>query len=269
MPTFSLLTLNCFGVPTPSTRRRLLALAREINERQLTVVCLQEVQTHAYRRLLIRSSTAYVANAFIPFMHAPKGGLLTLTSLPIEQTSFTLYRERGQWYTFAVADWILHKGVLATHMMFHGQPVVVFNTHLTANYTGDWSRRNRYARHEQSQLQQLAELVNTQPQETLVVVAGDFNIPRGGWLYKEFIAATDLFDAMAYDKRATFRPPRGVPARYKTALDYVLVRAPRLPGLEIESNLCFEEKVQLSSRRQGYLSDHFGIQIEIRWEEES
>jgi endonuclease/exonuclease/phosphatase family metal-dependent hydrolase len=269
MPTFSLLTLNCFGVPTPSTRRRLLALAREINERQLTVVCLQEVQTHAYRRLLIRSSTAYVANAFIPFMHAPKGGLLTLTSLPIEQTSFTLYRERGQWYTFAVADWILHKGVLATHMTFHGQPVVVFNTHLTANYTGDWSRRNRYARHEQSQLQQLAELVNTQPQETLVVVAGDFNIPRGGWLYKEFIAATDLFDAMAYDKRATFRPPRGVPARYKTALDYVLVRAPRLPGLEIESNLCFEEKVQLSSRRQGYLSDHFGIQIEIRWEEES
>lgn len=267
MPTFSLVTLNCFGVPTPSTRRRLMALSRELNERQATVVCLQEVQTHAYRRLLIRSSIAYTASAYMPFMHAPKGGLLTFSSLPIEQMHFTLYRERGQWYTFAVADWILHKGVLATHMTFHGLPVVVFNTHLTANYTGDWSRRNRYARHEHSQLRQLAELVSAQPPETLVLVVGDFNIPRGGWLYKEFIAATDLIDPMARDKRPTFRPPRGVPTRYKMALDYALVRAPRLPGFEIQSDLCFQEKLPLTNRRQGYLSDHFGIQIEIRWDE--
>jgi len=43
------------------------------------VVCLQEVQSHAYRRLLARACASYPHAAYAPFVHAPKGGLLTLT----------------------------------------------------------------------------------------------------------------------------------------------------------------------------------------------
>src|SRR5436853_4561167 len=136
MATFSLLTLNCFGVPTPATRRRLLTLARELDDRGTCVVCLQEVQTHAYCRLLMRACTRYPASAYAPFLHAPKGGLLTLARRPITHPQFTLYRERGPWYTPAAADRFLHKGVLATQLRHDGLPIVVLNTHLIANYRG-------------------------------------------------------------------------------------------------------------------------------------
>src|SRR4051812_29315993 len=116
MPRFSLLSLNCFGTPTPSTRRRLLTLAQELNREPVSVVCLQEVQAHIYRRLLINACSIYPANAHTPFVHAPKGGLLTLSQLAIEHQRFILYRERGLWYTPALADWILHKGILRTQM---------------------------------------------------------------------------------------------------------------------------------------------------------
>src|SRR5919109_3807615 len=201
MATFSLLTLNCFGTPVPSTRRRLLTLAHELNNRDACIVCLQEVQAHPYRRLLTETCMGYPANAYAPFLHAPKGGLLTLARRPIERAHFTLYRERGLWYTPAVADWLLHKGVLQTHLRHGDLPIVVLNTHLTANYTGDWRAGNRYARAERNQLRQLAEIVAAQPSEALVLVAGDFNIPRGSWLYDEFLASSGLIDPLAGDQR--------------------------------------------------------------------
>src|SRR6185503_12522110 len=104
MTTFSLITINCFGGLVPTTPARLLALARELDNRAADVVCLQEVQMHAYRRLLTQA--------------------------------FTRYPDRGRWYTPALADWMLHKGVLRTSMAVGGLPVIVLNTHLSANYRG-------------------------------------------------------------------------------------------------------------------------------------
>jgi endonuclease/exonuclease/phosphatase family metal-dependent hydrolase len=266
MPVFSLITLDCFGAAAPYTRRRLAALAHELNQGMAHVVCLQEVQAHAHRRLLVRGCATYPAYAFAPFIHAPKGGLLTLSRLPIEQSHFTLYRQRGHWYTPAIADWVLHKGVLATRMTLDGVPISVLNTHLNANYSGDWRRQNRYARYEWQQLQQLAEVVAEQPPENLLIVVGDFSIPRGSWLYRDFLALTGLIDPMARDKRPTFRPPRGVPARYAVPIDFTLVRPARLPNFRAEARLCFEEKVTVpGGRRQVYVSSHLGIELRVAW----
>jgi endonuclease/exonuclease/phosphatase family metal-dependent hydrolase len=269
MAVFSLITLNCFGAAAPFTRRRLIALANELNQRAAHVVCLQEVQAHAHRRLLVRSCTTYPTNAFVPFIHAPKGGLLTLSRLIIEQSQFTLYRERGRWYTPAVADWVLHKGVLTTQVTIEGVPISVLNTHLNANYSGDWRRQNRYARYEWQQLQQLAEVIAQQPADNLLIVAGDFNIPRGSWLYRDFLTLTGLIDPMAHDKRPTFRPPRGIPARYAVPVDFTLVRPAALPNFRAFARLCFEEKVPVpGGRRQVYVSDHIGIELEVGWRDE-
>jgi len=54
---------------------------------------------------------------------------------------------------------MLHKGVLMTDLVFDGQPITILNTHLTANYSGNWSRTNRYARLQQIQLRRLAAVV--------------------------------------------------------------------------------------------------------------
>jgi endonuclease/exonuclease/phosphatase family metal-dependent hydrolase len=235
----------------------------------VTVACLQEVQAHTYRRLLIRACERYPSYAYIPFMHAPKGGLLTLASVPIEHTHFTLYRDRGRWYTPAIADWVLHKGALVTGLTLGGVPIAVINTHLTANYSGDWRRGNRYAQHERNQLAQLAEIVSLQPADALVVVVGDFNIPRGNWLYKEFLAESSLVDPLASDRQPTFRPPRGIPGRYALPIDFTLLRVPQttpLPGLQLHSELRFQEKYPLIAGRKGYLSDHLGVELTLSWD---
>src|SRR5258706_411019 len=242
MPKFSLVTLNCFGVPTPLTQRRLLALAHELNSDPVHVVCFQEVQSHIYRRLLLRACTLYFASAFYPFIHAPKGGLLTLSQLPVESMKFIMYHARGLWYTPAVTDWILHKGILCTQVTLNGQTFYVLNTHLNANYRGNWQAYNHYTQQEHLQLRQLASIVRKLPMQAVIVVAGDFNIPRGSWLYDEFLQESGLTDPLAGDTRPTFRLPPGMPRRYAHPIDFTFVRTPPLAGLEVHNNLRFQEK---------------------------
>jgi endonuclease/exonuclease/phosphatase family metal-dependent hydrolase len=266
MPAFSLVTLNCFGVPTPTTRRRLLSLALELNKNPHSVVCLQEVQTNAYRELLTQALKGYQASAYEPFVYAPKGGLLTLAQLPIEQRTFSLYGTRMITSPPAVMDWALHKGVLLTRVSLANVPIIVLNTHLSANYNANWSPKNRYAVVEQLPLQQLAEIVREQPPQAIVIAAGDFNIPRGSWLYEEFLAASGMIDPLAGDARPTQRMPPGVPGRFAMPIDFALLRLPSLPGLSIQSAHRFDQQLPIQGARPGYLSDHVGIELRIAWE---
>ena len=267
MPVFSLVTLNCFGVPTPTTRARLLTLAQELNRDNYSIVCLQEVQTHTYGRLLTQACTQYPASAYEPFVHAPKGGLLTLARLPIEQRAFLLYRTRTIVNLPAVMDWVLHKGVLLTRVSLGQVPIVVLNTHINANYSVNGGTHNRYTHVQQLQLQQLAEIVRAQPTSAIVIAVGDFNIPRGGWLYEEFLAASGMIDPLADDIRPTQRMPAGIPARLAKPIDFALLRLPSLPTLHIQSDHCFERPLPLAGARSGYLSDHVGIALRILWNE--
>ena len=267
MPAFSLLTFNVYGIPAPGTSARLRTLARQVDSEDLTVICLQEVQANPYRKLLMQATMTYRYAAFEPFVHAPKGGLLTLSRAPLLASTFTIYRERGLWYTPALADWILHKGLLITRYRLHGQPVVVINTHLTANYMGNWGRGNAYAEHEHRQLMQLAEVVEAQSLDALVIVAGDFNVPRGTWLYESFLRESRLTDPLADSVEPTLRKRAGFPNRYFAAIDYVLFRSPPLPGCHYHSRSRFQEPMLLSNGRKDHLSDHIGIEFQIAWEE--
>jgi len=266
MARFSLVTFNCFGAPTPMTRRRLFALAQELNQRAYSLVCLQEVQANLYRKLLIDACTQYPTHVYEPFFHAPKGGLLTLARLPIEQREFTLYRAREIVSPLAAMDLLLHKGVLLARIAIDRVPIVVLNTHLSANYSVDWSTNNRYARVEHSQLRQLAEIVRAQPAEALVIAAGDFNIPRGSWLYDDFLEQSGMIDPLAGDIRSTHRMPSGIPAHLARPIDFALLRLPRLPGLTVQSDLCFDQPLPLAGARRGYLSDHYGLELQIAWD---
>jgi len=263
---FSLVTFNCFGAPAPNVRRRLLVLAHELNRRADSVVCLQEAQAHAYCRLLVQACIGYPFTCYEPFVHAPKGGLLTLARLPIEQHEFVLYRSRRIVRPPALMDWMLHKGVLLTRMSLADLPIVVLNSHLSANYSANWNTGNHYACIEHAQLQQLAEIVRAQPPEALVVAAGDFNIPRGSWLYHDFLRESSMTDPLAGDTRPTHRLPLGLPARLAKAIDFAFVRLPELPGLAIHSNLCFDQPLPLAGGRHGYLSDHYGVELQITWD---
>lgn len=269
MPSISLLTFNCFGSPAPGTRRRLVTLADEINRRAYDVVMLQEVQANAYLWLLKHHADRYPLCAFQPFLHAPKGGLLTLAQDSVDEITFILYQERRLWYTPALADWILHKGILKTAMIVDGVPVVMLNTHLTANYSGDWRLSNLFAREERDQLAQLAALVCEQPPDALVIAAGDFNIPRGSGLYDTFLAESGMIDPLANDMRPTLRTLPGMPARYAQPIDFTFIRFPqgkRQPN--VESNLVFTAKIEMQGGQYAYLSDHCGVELTIHFNDE-
>jgi len=259
---FSLITLNCFGALAPGTARRLLALARQLEQSAIQVACLQEVQLYTHQKLLAQASAGYPFHAHQPGIYSPKGGLLTLARLPIAQHHFEPYREQGRWYLPTIMDKLLRKGMLITTFVWGQLPVVIINTHLMANYSADWPRRGVFAQMQQKQLHQLANAVLRQPTEALVVVVGDFNIPRDSALYADFLSRAGLTDPLAGDTRPTHRPPLGVLTRYSFAIDFILVRIPAaLPSLKMECDLCFLEKVWLDNRHQDYLSDHNGLKI--------
>jgi len=260
---FSLLTLNCFGGYLPHTRRRLLALAHELERRADQVVCLQEIQLNRYLRLLSKACVSFPHQVYEPYFQCPKGGLLTLARTPIKSRQFISYTERGLWYTPMIMDKILYKGMLVTSIEWEQIPLIVINTHLLANYIGDWERHGMYARVEEKQLRQLAETVRAQPVNALVIVTGDFNIPRGSKLYHDFLAFSGLEDSLAGDTRPTHRPPLGIPSRYALPLDYVLIRKPANHAVKIDCDVCFSSKGWLNGGHPEYFSDHNGISIRI------
>ncbi len=113
----SLLTLNVLGVPfARHTRARLQTLGREVAARDIDVICLQEVQYRRYVPLLRDIFSSHPYHAFEPFVHAPKGGLMLLSRWPIKRQDFVLYKKRGRIASPAVADWILHKGILSARL---------------------------------------------------------------------------------------------------------------------------------------------------------
>jgi len=257
----SLLSLNCFGTPVPTTRRRLQTLAHHLEQSSLQIVCLQEVQLAMYQNLLFQACVSYPFQAYEPHLHCPKGGLVTLSRAPLATQHFETYEEQGRWYLPTAMDRFLRKGMLISTFHWGNVPVVVINTHILANYSGDWARQGVYARMQEKQLRQLADTVAAQPSDTLVAVVGDFNLPRGSQLYHNFLQQTGLTDALAGDQRPTHRPPLGVPAHYSLPIDFVFTRIPSTLSLQITGDLRFSNKLDLTDRHQDYLSDHNAIEV--------
>ncbi|NJK31987.1 MAG: endonuclease/exonuclease/phosphatase family protein [Deltaproteobacteria bacterium] len=262
-PAFSLVTFNCFGGLSWSPRRRLLTLARELERAGPTAVCLQEVQTHGARRLLIDACQSYTAHAYAPGLQAPRGALLTLSRAPLSQGTFLSYETQGAWHGPTLMDRLTRKGALVAQLYWGELSVVIINTHLLANYGADWRRASRAAQDQQRQLLDLAALVRQQPAARLVVLAGDFNLPRGSWLYEEFVASSGMLDSLAADMRPTYRPFPGVPASYALPIDFVFVRMPEGTALAVTADLCFGEPLALVGGGYDYLSDHLGVRLTI------
>lgn len=268
MAQLTILTMNCLGLPLPlpGVRGRLRALGAALANSNADVACLQEVGRWRYLPLLRSDEKRWPTAVATPHGYAPKGGLVTLTRSPVERCDYHVFRERGSAASLHAAERYQGKGVLVTSLMIDTLPVVVLNTHLAANYAANWSYTNPYAKVERAQLRQVAEVVESLPHDALVIVAGDFNVPRHSWLYEELRAATGLIDPLAHDRTPTYRPLPGVPARAAQAIDHILVRMPPHLSCTLEARLCFTEQVVLAHGSEGFLSDHLGVRVTLCWD---
>ncbi|MFA1541550.1 endonuclease/exonuclease/phosphatase family protein [Actinomadura monticuli] len=229
------------------TRARIDVLARLLEESDYDVVCLQEVISPFILARLRRVTTSYphVARAWtFPLV---RGGLVTLSRLPITRTHYEPFRPARP----ARPEWLLNKGALFTRVKLPGGYLTLVNTHLSANMDMDWSPSNAYTKVERAELDRLADAVTRiDPAEPLVAM-GDFNVPRDSSYFKAFASAAGLQDAMAGNTEPTYRPDYADIG----AIDQFLHR----PGLKAETRVVFKDEVRLPGGDLAPLSDHYAI----------
>lgn len=266
MAEFSLLSLNTFGLPLFLGLGRLLRLTRRLDHYPASVLCFQEIQQNAYVPFLARGLRDYPHLAFEFNLFAPKGGLFTAARLPLRKNHFIAYENRGRLLSPGFADWALNKGVLISALEIESQRIVVMNTHLHANYAGKWYPENSMSRIQRDQVQHLAAMVNEQPDDALVIVCGDFNFPRGTFLYDELLNQCELTDALAHDPRPTYRPfPLMKNEKWSLPIDFVFFRPPRARAIDVRADIVEIQDVTRPFAPQRFLTDHNALTLRVAW----
>ena len=228
MAIFSLLSLNTFGVPFYLSIRRIKHLALELNRLAPSVLCLQEIQQNTYLPLLQQGLTSYSNFTFFRNPFAPKGGLFTATAPGCKflNSNFFPYPNQGRPLSIGISDWALNKGVLMVSLEIQERCFIILNTHLQANYLGDWRPSNRQTKIQLDQVTYLIELIHAQSRDAWVIVCGDFNFPRQTPAYQLMISQSGLTDVLARDPRSTYQPFPLVSSKWRTSLDYIYYRMP-------------------------------------------
>ncbi|MFI7541944.1 endonuclease/exonuclease/phosphatase family protein [Actinoplanes sp. NPDC049599] len=233
-------------------RRRLHALGALLRQSEYDIVCLQEVAFRRHADLLRRAAGRYGHHAWSGAVLL-RGGLVLLSRWPVRGARFTRYPRLGP----VRAEYLMRKGAQLAVVETPDGPLVVANTHLTANHDNDWSPRNRYTPIARAELGHLAAALAAADPALPAVVVGDLNVPRDSVALAGFLATTGLTDVLAGDPEPTFRPTARWPD--PPAFDHVLVRpAPGRP-LPARAWPVFPDAVPLPGGRTGYLSDHYGV----------
>jgi sphingomyelin phosphodiesterase 2 len=257
----SLASLNTPGIPffSPSPKERYKVLAQEFERLAVDIINLQEVHTYSLLKVLKDRLLSYPYVIYEPAFVGPKGGLVTFSKHPLQKLQFTLFTFATQPTNWRVLRPLgFYKGTLVTKMM--DVPLMIFNTHLTANGAGDWSRGSKlYPTHE-AQLDQLSKLIRqVKGKESTSVISGDFNIPKCSELYRKFMDLSVTKDVFGQDDTPTFHS-EFLPAGKQThRIDYIFTYSPETKVEVNETSLLFQDKVKLLNGKTSYLSDHIGL----------
>jgi endonuclease/exonuclease/phosphatase family metal-dependent hydrolase len=258
---FSILSLNAFGVPFYLSSGRIRRLSAELNRFSPSMICLQEIQQNAYLPLLQKGLSAYSQQAFFRNRYAPKGGLFTaaISSCPIINYQFYPYPNQGRPLSIGFSDWALNKGLLVVKLEVHERPFVVINTHLQANYLGDWKLSNNQTKIQLDQVSYLVELIHAQPRNAWVLVCGDFNFPRQAPAYQQMLSQSGLVDPLLGDPRPTYSPFPFVPSMWHTSLDYFFYQIPNGVTCEVTADIIPVKDSTAKLPFQRFLTDHHAL----------
>jgi endonuclease/exonuclease/phosphatase family metal-dependent hydrolase len=265
MSSFSLLTLNSFGLPFFLGWRRMRKLADELNHRDTTVICLQEIQQDVYIPVLRKRLSNFPNQCFKQNVFAPMGGLVTASRLPFTHYEFLPFPNRGRLLSIGFSDYALQKGVMIARLDVEKQPVIVMNTHIHANYLGDWQKGNKLAQIQSDQVNYLAEQASAQPKDALVIICGDFNFPRNTFLYEILANMNGFVDPLKDDPRPTYKPVSLLASKWSVTLDFIFYRKPDNIGMKIEADILSIEHAQGRNSYSKFLSDHCALTINAVW----
>lgn len=178
----SVYTQNCFGVPVPGSRRRLVKISEKILEIKPDVVFLQEIQWKSFVKVF-RSDEYEMA--FDDGFYATKGGLLTLVR-KAHKFDFGFVKFSSQGGIRQLADRGLGKGLLDVYFPKHKLHLI--NTHFLATYMPGIFR-------DKGQERQLEQFLEYTHDFKLFVGAGDLNFSDKSKSYLKLVETIEDFSA--------------------------------------------------------------------------
>ncbi|MFF1822329.1 endonuclease/exonuclease/phosphatase family protein [Kribbella sp. NPDC058245] len=253
-------SLNTRGMPLRGSRlgERYAAIGAVFEASDVDVVNFQEVLTYYHLRQLVRAMPSYRFVSFRRSVAGPAGGLLTLSRTAIARIDYTHFPLP------AAADVVglprlsrqqaRLKGVLVTHLA----GVAVLNTHLLANFDGDWSETNRYYRLQHQQLTTLAHAVAALDKPA--VITGDFNLASNSPLYRTFIQDTGLLNAFGDNCPPTFHASYLRSNQSPHCIDFLLLSDSSITVKTTQ--LTFTGPLPMPGGHD-YLTDHLGLQAHL------
>jgi hypothetical protein len=229
---------------------RYQAIGEYFEASDVDVVNFQEVLSYYHLRLLTKHLPSFRYAVQRPSAAGPAGGLVTMSRRRVIGREFRRFPwAPGVRLPFRAWVGASLKGILTTRLAEPG--VRIMNTHLVANFDGDWSPQSRYYELHRQQLATLASVVGSGPS----VVSGDFNVARDSSLFEDFMATSRLGDAFGGECPPTFRSEYLGPGQLSRCIDFLLCS----PGTTAaDARLIFTDKVPMAGG-PGFASDHLGL----------
>ncbi|KFD72195.1 hypothetical protein M514_01390 [Trichuris suis] len=197
--TFSVLTLNCWGIPLPAPfgsrdrQERIAAIAKELASGKYDIVSLQEIW---WERdfLQIRNAVGSVLPYSFYFYNGFGGsGVCVFSKGKIRETLMHRYSLNGYAHHVHHGDWFGGKIVGLCRIELGNLLIDFYATHIHAEYDHD---NDLYLSHRIVQAFELAQFVrNTVQNCDVIIVTGDLNWEPCDYGYKMILAASGLKDA--------------------------------------------------------------------------
>jgi endonuclease/exonuclease/phosphatase family metal-dependent hydrolase len=266
--TISLLSFNTLGTPffAPDLALRYKKAAELIAEKDIDLICLQEIHTYYHVHLLKRYLPQYPYMAYKHYIGGPKGGLVILSKHPLDNITYHNFSHLGTWKNISWYTKILKNGVLTASLK--GTPLIILNTFLITDFEFHWSPKNRFYNLVKAQVEETANITNhySKPGKVLLIT-GDFNMAKSTALYDTFLQQTDSHDLFKkYDTPTYHFDHIKYIFKGKKAdrIDFIFIKADQTPHI-LETHHMFDTKVPITSTRNSFLSDHIGLYTKLKY----
>ncbi|HJP81024.1 MAG TPA: endonuclease/exonuclease/phosphatase family protein [Candidatus Saccharimonadales bacterium] len=256
-PPLSLITLNIRGFQLSGTplKRRIELILTQLIPSDAAELHLQEVYTyHTLRHLRKDLRDQYPYISYKKGAFGPKAGLVSFFKHTPKSTAFsTLPASHLARLDFLKLIPYIHKGILITTT---NTQEIRLNLHLDPDHTGEWNEDSSAMRLITKQLHAVADLIqNLKMRHTMILIAGDFNLPADTATYRHFIKCLALKDALTGNFRPTFHasflPKNKIPRQ----IDHVLISSQEY---RMTATLILDKPINGM-----YPSDHLGIKVTI------
>lgn len=252
-------SLNTFGLPflSPQIQERYEAISDFLEKSEVDIINFQEVFMWRNLKTLIKNLPSYPYISFKKSLFGPKRGLVTFSKYKIKSNNFIPFPRSlsGLRYLATAPSIFFTNGFIISH--FNSLPLIVINTHISPNLSGDWSKKDDLYLTQKNELKKLSTFIKKLSlQKNPVVLTGDFNIPKKSVLYKYFISTANVKDLFFSNTEPSYHQEFLPSNRKAECVDYVFYYG---NIKEIKRKHLLKEKCFLSNGKKSYLSDHIGL----------